>query len=330
MTTPGPLADYGGALLEALDNAGIALAVTLDRGAAGLERLHHNAALERLLGRTAAELAATPVLVPVAPAERSKLLAIRAAINAGDDAPPMIETEIERPDGTRVPVELGVTVRREPAGVVSLVFLRDISERRALQARMLEADRLATVAALCAGVAHEINNPLTYVMLHAAGLRRNLARWIPEPQAQAHVATVLDTMLEGSERVRGAVRELMMFADPRPQRREAVAMRDVVEGVVRMSAPMVETRARLAVALVDVPPVDGDPARLGQVVLDVILDAALGFDHTDLEHHRVEVHLAADGDWVVLTVSDNGHSEATPGAGGALFPSRGPTGTGMG
>src|SRR5262249_54049440 len=53
-----------------------------------------------------------------------------------------------------------------------LAFARDVTERKALQDRMIESDRLAAVGTLAAGVAHEINNPLTYVQLSAHRLSR--------------------------------------------------------------------------------------------------------------------------------------------------------------
>ena len=88
------------------------------------------------------------------------------------------------PDGSRVPVELGLATHVAGDQVFALVFMRDLRERRSMQARLLEADRLATVGALCSGLAHEINNPLTYVVLHLSSLRRSLDKWIPEPAAR--------------------------------------------------------------------------------------------------------------------------------------------------
>lgn len=323
--------DYAPTLLEALDAAGIALVITLDRGEAGVDRLYHNRSFAALMGRSDAELAHTRVFDSVAEEERPRLLELRQRVAAGEPAPMFLETVVARPDGTRVPVEFGSAAHHGASGVVTLTFLRDVSERRALQARLLESDRLSTVGALCAGLAHEINNPLTYVLLHLGGLRRSLDRWIPEPAARAHVAGVLDTIIEGNERVSAAVRALLVFADPAPQRRGAVRLREVVEGALRMSVPMVEPRAHVVAELDDVPPLDGDAARLGQAVLNVILDAALAFDSDDRDRNAIHVRLFGDDSHAIVEVADNGRAvDRAATAFEPFFPARGATSTGLG
>jgi C4-dicarboxylate-specific signal transduction histidine kinase len=222
---------------------------------------------------------------------------------------------------------------RDGSDVYALVFMRDLTERRALQARLLEADRLATVGALCAGLAHQINNPLTSALLHLGGLRKSLDRKVPDEAARAQVAPVLDTVAEATERVSRAVRELMVFADPAIGRRGPIDLRDVVEGAVRAAGPMVESRARLAVGMVPVPPVEADPPRLGQAVLNVILDAALAFDDHDRARNLVEVSLRAEEPWVVVEVADNGRAIQAGACSDAFepfFPVRGATSTGIG
>jgi C4-dicarboxylate-specific signal transduction histidine kinase len=245
----------------------------------------------------------------------------------------MIETVIVRPDGTRVPIELGVGAYHDNGVTIGLTFMRDISEQRAMQTRLLEADRLATVGALCAGLAHEINNPLTSVILHLGGLRRGLERWIPDPAARSHVGMVIDTVLTGTDRVVRAVRELAVFADPAVNRRGPIDIRSVIEGAVRAAGPIVESRAKLAVELQPVPMVEGDPPRLGQAVLNLILDAALAFDRDDRGTNLVEVTLRADDSWVIVEVADNGRTVEAHTAHSAFepfFPSRGAASTGIG
>ncbi len=319
-------------LLEALDNAGIGLVITRD-GPGGLERVHDNRSAQRILGRDAAELRALPPMAMLPPEERQRLQRIREQVAAGVPAPPMIETIVVHPDGTRVPIELGVATHQVDGGTVALVFMRDLTERRAMQARLLEADRLATVGALCAGLAHEINNPLTYVMLHLGGLRRSLERWIPEPASRGHVDGVIETVMTGCDRVSAAVRELLVFADPAIGRHGPVELRRVVEGAIRAATPIVEVRATLRCDLTDVATVHGDAPRLGQAVLNLIIDAALAFDDDDRERNVVEIRLHDHDRWAVVEVSDNGRALDDGGVANAFEPffrARGATSTGIG
>jgi PAS domain S-box-containing protein len=289
--------------------------------------------VERIVGRSAAELRAMPVMTILPPEERARLGQIRAELQAsGKPAPPLLETIVVRPDGTRVPIELGIATRRDGEYTIAFVFMRDLSVRRQLQARLLEADRLATVGALCAGLAHEINNPLTSVLLHLSGLRRSLDRLVPDAASRGYVTGVLDVVLEGAERVSRSVKELMVFADPSVCRRGPVDVRTVVERALRAATPMVEVRARLEVGLDEVPEIDGDPPRLGQAVLNLLIDAAQAFDRADRERNVVAVTLRSEPAWVVLEVADNGRTfEAHDGAAfEPFFPVRGAASTGIG
>lgn len=326
------MAPWLGSLLEALDRAGIGLVVTRD-GPDGLERLHDNATVERILGRTAAELREIPVMTVISPEDLGRIAAIRADVQAGRPSPSTLEVNIVRPDGSRVPVELGLATHREGGYTYALVFMRDVSERRELQARLLEADRLATVGALCAGLAHEINNPLTSVLLHLGGLRRSLDRFVVDAAARQHVGGVLDVIVEGAERVGRAIRELMVFADPSIARRGPVDVRRVVEGAVRAASKVLETRARVDVGLDAVPAVEADPPRLGQAVLNLLLDAAQAFDSDDRERNVVAIRLRAEAPWVVVEVADNGREVAPAACDDAFEPFfrvRGATSTGIG
>jgi PAS domain S-box-containing protein len=320
------------ALLEALDHSGMGLTVTRD-GPSGLDRVYTNRSFQRIFGRNEEEMRAAPPMAAIVPEDRARFVELRQKVQAGADAPPVLETAIVRPDGSRVPIEIFMTTHREDSDVYALVFLRDLTDRRALQARALEADRLATVGALCAGLAHEINNPLTSVLLHLGGLRRSLDRKPPEDAARAQLAPVLEAVIEGAERVSRTVRELLVFADPAIGRTGPVDVRGVVEGAVRAAGPIVESRARLAVGFAPVPPVTGDSPRLGQAVLNVILDAAHAFDSDDRGHNLVEVNLRAEEPWVIVEVADNGRALELGASGSAFepfFPVRGATSTGIG
>jgi two-component system, NtrC family, sensor kinase len=323
------LARWLGPLLDALDHAGVGLLVLRD-GAAGVVVVYANRTVQAIYGRSTAELQTLDIITLVAPEEQPKLEAMRAAILRGDPAPPFEETIVIRPDGSRVPIELGLATARDGDDVIALTSIRDVSDRRALQAQLLEADRLATVGALSAGLAHEINNPLTSVLLQLGGLRRSPERWARD-DAHAHVVHVLDTVIAAAERIGGAVRAMTVFADPALGRKGPVDVRAVVEGAVRSATPVLESRARLELDLGAVPMVDADPPRLGQAVLNLLLDASCAFDDADRDRNLISVQVRDEPPWVVVEVTDNGRAIVrTEGAFEPFFPSRGETSTGIG
>src|SRR5262249_28064112 len=93
------------------------------------------------------------------------------------------EQRFRRLDGQTVVAEVAALSLVFDGHPATMVVARDVTERKELQARLLLADRLASVGTLAAGVAHEINNPLAYVMANLeflAGLVPDLAAALPE------------------------------------------------------------------------------------------------------------------------------------------------------
>jgi PAS domain S-box-containing protein len=320
-----------GPMLEAVDLAGVGLLVTRD-DADGSHHLHQNDSALRILGRTREELRTLPVLAVVSPAERARLQAWCAELFAGTRPPGMVETVVERPDGTLVPVELGIAHHRDGGALYSLVMMRDVSSVRQLQARLLAAEQLATVGTLCAGISHAINNPLTSVLLQAGSLRRSVERWAPDPAHRQRAEQGLDQVTAGVERVAGAVRGLSMLAAPPDGERGPVDVRAVVDNAVRRGAQMFEHRARIAAELVDVPPIEGNAPKLAQAVLNLVVEAAQAFEREAPAGNAVLVTLRAEPPWVVIEVADNGPALDPASAASAFVPFvrvRGPRSTGI-
>ena len=198
-------------------------------------------------------------------------------------------------------------------GVIGLT--NDVSELRRLQAGMMQADRLSAIGTLAASVAHEINNPLTYVLGGLAGVERSLERLrdlgegAPPQALRATVARLLEDLKpvrKGVERIATVTRDLKTFSRPDDTRLEPVDVRGVVEVVLKLARKDVEARARLRLALGDVPPVRGNEARLVQVVMNLLMNAAHALADGDPQRDEVSITTRAEGHEVVLEVGDTG------------------------
>jgi PAS domain S-box-containing protein len=195
-------------------------------------------------------------------------------------------------------------------GIAVLTFLRDVTMRKEEQARLFQTDRMATIGTLAAGVAHEINNPLGYVTLNLEVLGREIDELVTTPSDRARVRERLRMVQEGAHHIATIVHDLRGFcradSPPRP-----VDARQVLESAINMAMTEIGARARLVRDYTAVPPVLADSARLGQVLLNLLLNAAQSLTEDDGKAHEIRVTLEPEGSsHVRMAIADSGHGIA--------------------
>jgi signal transduction histidine kinase len=186
---------------------------------------------------------------------------------------------------------------------------QEMATRKRMQTQLMLAERMSSLGAVAAGVAHEINNPLTYLIGNLGLIRRRLAQAANTGATPDWTALnrCLDLASEGAERVAGIVRDLKTFSRPDSELIEPVDLREVIESVLRITGHELTTRARLELKLDNLPYVRGNSPRLGQVVLNVVTNAThalegspaqnatLFISATELRDGRVELMLRDTG-----------------------------------
>jgi signal transduction histidine kinase len=201
----------------------------------------------------------------------------------------------------------------------------DVTERHHMQDRILSAERMASVGTIAASVAHEINNPLSYVIACLEFLTREgspiqyganvLAVRYPDDHdvrqlclRLARLVEPFDNVRDGIERMRVIARDLKTFARVDDQDRVPVDVCEVLKSAIRMASNETEHRATLMTDLAEVPWVSASEPRLGQVFLNLLVNAAQAFDAEGLpESNWIRVITRQDeGDRVIVEVSDNG------------------------
>ncbi len=201
---------------------------------------------------------------------------------------------------------LGAVIERE----VREAGLRE--ERRRMQQQLLLADRLSSVGMLAAGVAHEINNPLAYVLGNVEFALNLLERQRTEGGDLTEIIEALEHAREGSERIRHITRDLRVFcrsSDDEPER--ALNVQKVMESSISMAWNEVRHRGQLTRSFERAPSVAGDQSRLGQVFLNLLVNAAQALPGDRVDENEITVTIRARGQAVVIEVSDNG-SGMTP------------------
>ncbi len=291
------------ALLDALSFAGICITVIADRGDS-LERWYVNAPAAALLGYTLEEIEQVPPLDTIAPEQRGAVMQLSANLRAGHPAPPAVEFQAVHKDGTLIPVEYVLGSRPIPGGVAYMLVMRDVGTHGQAELSMLEADRIGLVGALIAGFAHEINNPLTPVLLNLRALKKQLGLQLPEPVRAQAIRVLEDTTL-GAERIASNVRALQTLVTRGGL--QSVDLAAVVSGSLRLAAPTLEPCARVDRQIFPVRSIPGEESRLAQAVLAMLLFSSSGFDAEDTtSRNRIVVSVQERDAAIVLEVSDNG------------------------
>jgi signal transduction histidine kinase len=194
------------------------------------------------------------------------------------------------------------------------VLVRDITEQTRMQTQLVQAERLASVGLLAAGVAHEINNPITYMVLNFHRVRRGIRRLgdgattTEDITLAAELEQCIDMMVEGAQRVQEIVRDLQRFSrSDRHEVRELLDVRSVLEFTLGLVSFEVERHARVVREFGPVPLVLATDGRLSQVFLNLIRNAVQALPNADPARHEIRLVTLTDAAGnAVIEVRDTG------------------------
>jgi PAS domain S-box-containing protein len=231
-----------------------------------------------------------------------------------------LDTTFRHKTGAEISVNVAASplVDREGRYIGTLGMIRDVTERKKLQSQLMVSDRMASVGTLAAGVAHEINNPLTAVMGNLDYVAEALGRREGGPPAATsargsdawlleEIKGPLEDARDAAASVRLIVRDLKMFShSPAREPKDRVDVKAVMESSLRMAWNEIRHRARLTKSYGDVPNVEVNEGRLGQVFLNLIVNAAQAVPEGHAQANEIRVGTRLDGTRVVIEVSDTG------------------------
>ena len=243
--------------------------------------------------------------------DREKVLNI-ISLPKGDIHPHSDSIRLRESDNRSHTVEL-IAVPIEYDGVDAiLTMLRDATERQLLIARMMQIDRTVAIGTLAAGMGHEINNPLSFVIGNLEFSLRQLQK-VQEKRSNECLETTFseieealqDSML-GATRIRDIVARLRTFSrgDESPQKE--THLQGALDSAIHMASHGLLNRAQLNLDLQPVPSVLANESKLSQVFLNLLLNAAQAIDPGDSANNSVTVRLFTEEQNVIIEISDTG------------------------
>ncbi|MES1172339.1 MAG: response regulator, partial [Bacteroidota bacterium] len=149
----------------------------------------------------------------------------------------------------------------------AIVISQRITQKKQQEMQLIVSDRMASVGTLAAGVAHEINNPLAAVMANLELAHREAMEL--ERTGNSSFVDYLQDAREAAERVRLIVRDLKVFSRAEEERVGPTDVSAVLESTLRMAWNEIRHRARVVKDFAELPRVEANESRLGQVFLNL-------------------------------------------------------------
>jgi PAS domain S-box-containing protein len=210
------------------------------------------------------------------------------SVTAGKETPVRVDFAPIADDGATVLGGVGI--------------VEDVSERKRAEKALARADRMASLGTLAAGVAHEINTPLAWVMTSLELAQPDIARTGSGQEA----TELLHNAMAGIERVRSIVRDLRMFAYADETSAADVDLATVIETAIKLAGNEARARATIVREMEAVPPVRGQEGRLVQVFVNLLMNAVQAIPEGDPEHQEIRVALWFEAPYCVAEVRDTG------------------------
>ncbi|MFW5920733.1 MAG: PAS domain S-box protein [Polyangiales bacterium] len=182
-------------------------------------------------------------------------------------------------------------------------IVEDITDRKNAERALARAERMASLGTLAAGVAHEINNPLSYVLTSIELAMRHITKGHIDDE----VTDGLRNAFDGIDRVRAIVRDLGTFARSSDEKRTSIDIHRVLESAIKLAWNEIKHRAQLVEDYGEVPAVWGVESRLVQVFVNLLANAAQALPEGEAAQQTIRVATRTDDRGrAVVEVQDSG------------------------
>src|SRR5699024_8656353 len=182
-----------------------------------------------------------------------------------------------------------------------ITYMKDVTNKRYYEMQLLQSSKLAAIGEMAAGVAHELNNPLTAIL----GNTQLLLRRADEKQ---HTYDLLEDVLDAGKRCQNIVRNLLTFSRQEAYLFETCSLNDAVRRVLsligyQITQQNIQVIPNLAAELSET---EGSMQQIEQIIINLILNAKDALEDTEGYDKVIRIKTYEDEGYVYLSVSDNG------------------------
>jgi PAS domain S-box-containing protein len=207
------------------------------------------------------------------PEDQGVFLENLGRVSKGESVSPL-EYRLRARDQRQLIVEMSTVALEYDGGQAVLAFGRDVTLRKRAEQGQLRADRLSALGLLAGGMAHALNNPLTYVLLNLEHVARHLPSLASDRLAVTDVVARLEEAREGAERMATIVKRMRGFARTEETASRVLDVRSVIESVVELIGHELHHRGKLTMRFDAMPQVIANQSKLEQICLGLLLFAA--------------------------------------------------------
>ena len=254
-----------------------------------------------LLGFAPEEMIGTQLGARMDPRDRKEVRALFDSLLSGKSSEGSIEYLIERKDGEMRLFRATASPLLDNAGHIEGVIAsaRDITEAKRMEQQLIQTERLAAMGQMIAGVAHELNNPLTAVL--------GVTELLRDSQVDSGLRRQLELAHRQARRAAQIVQSLLSFSRPPQPRKSCVHLSDLIQRSLQLHEHSLRTN-RITVDFVPrpgLPAVLGDASQLTQVFLNLIANAEQAIRELR-DHGTLRIRVGNLGDRVLATFQDDG------------------------
>jgi two-component system, cell cycle sensor histidine kinase and response regulator CckA len=267
--------------------------------------------VKRVLGYEPEEFLGTHSMDTIHADDRARIAEIFAHATSETGTTKTHEFRALHKDGTwRLMEAMGLNLLDDPAVRGMVVTSRDVTHRRALESRLVQAERLEAIGQLAGGVAHDFNN----VLLVIRGYSSVLLAALDDPQQIEDV----EEIAKAADRAADLTRQLLAFGRRQVLQPRLLSVVEVVRGLESLLRRSLREDIDFALELADMlPPIIADPAQMEQVLLNLVVNARDAINGPGSVHVAVEEALLTGGEdgispplpvgnYIALSVSDTG------------------------